>query len=137
MNLPRRRGLQPQQIGGSFAYQIASSLKRTEHGPAPASLRRADGPVLGLGVDEREIVRHYTLSAADIELVAKRRAGATQLGFAVLLCGMRFPGRVLDVHETPPATVLAFIADQVGVPVVRIRHATGSERPTGVSTSPS
>jgi TnpA family transposase len=66
--------------------------------------------------DEREIVRHYTLSAADIELVAKRRAGANRLGFAVLLCGMRFPGRLLDIHETPPATVLAFIADQVGVP---------------------
>ena len=29
---------------------------------------------------------------------------------------MRFPGRLLDAHETPPATVLAFIADQVGVP---------------------
>lgn len=28
---------------------------------------------------------------------------------------MRFPGRLLDVHETPPAPVLAFIADQVGV----------------------
>ena len=67
--------------------------------------------------DEREIVRHYTLSAADIELVGKRRVGATRLGFAVLLCGMRFPGRVIDVHETPPAAVLAFIADQVGVPV--------------------
>jgi len=66
--------------------------------------------------DEREIVRHYTLSAADIELVAKRRAGAMRLGFAVLLCGMRFPGRLLDVPETPPAPVLAFIADQVGVP---------------------
>jgi hypothetical protein len=66
--------------------------------------------------DEREIVRHYTLSAVDIKLVAKRRAGSNRLGFAVLLCGMRFPGRVLDVHETPPAPVLAFIADQVGVP---------------------
>jgi Domain of unknown function (DUF4158) len=78
--------------------------------------------------DEREIVRHYTLSAADIELVAKRRAGAMRLGFAVLLCCMRFPGRVLDVHETPPAPVLAFIADQVGVPVSEF--ATYRQRPT-------
>jgi TnpA family transposase len=78
--------------------------------------------------DEREIVRHYTLSAADIELVAKRRAGAMRLGFAVLLCCMRFPGRLLDVHETPPAPVLAFIADQVGVPVSEF--ATYRQRPT-------
>jgi TnpA family transposase len=46
--------------------------------------------------DERAIVRHYTLSPADLELVTKRRAGANRLGFAVLLCGMRFPGRVLE-----------------------------------------
>ena len=79
-------------------------------------------------IDEREIVRHYTLSAADIELVGKRRVGATRLGFAVLLCGMRFPGRVLDVHETPPAAVLAFIAGQVGVPVAEF--ATYRQRAT-------
>jgi TnpA family transposase len=79
-------------------------------------------------IDEREIVRHYTLSAADIELVGKRRVGATRLGFAVLLCVMRFPGRVLDVQETPPAAVLAFIAGQVGVPVAEF--ATYQQRAT-------
>jgi TnpA family transposase len=78
--------------------------------------------------DERAIVRHYTLSPADIELVTKRRAGANRLGFAVLLCGMRFPGRVLDVDETPPAMVLAFIADQVGVPASEF--AVYRQRPT-------
>jgi TnpA family transposase len=29
---------------------------------------------------------------------------------------MRFPGRILDVEETPPTDVLAFIAEQVAVP---------------------
>jgi len=66
--------------------------------------------------DERAIVRQYTLSRADLDLIAKKRTASNQLGFAVLMCGMRFPGRVLDVTETPPAAVLAFIADQVGVP---------------------
>jgi Domain of unknown function (DUF4158) len=65
--------------------------------------------------DERTIVRHYTLSLADLDLIAKKRTASNRLGFAVLMCGMRFPGRVLDVAETPPAAVLAFIADQVGV----------------------
>jgi TnpA family transposase len=41
---------------------------------------------------------------------------------------MRFPGRVLDVTETPPAAVLAFIADQVGVPPAQF--ATYRQRPT-------
>ena len=44
-------------------------------------------PFWAWATDEREIVRHYTLSPADIELVAKRRAGPNRLGFAVLMCG--------------------------------------------------
>ena len=78
--------------------------------------------------DERAIVRHYTLSRADLDLIAKKRTASNQLGFAVLMCGMRFPGRVLDVAETPPAAVLAFIADQVGVPPAQF--ATYRQRPT-------
>jgi TnpA family transposase len=52
--------------------------------------------------DERTIVRHYTLSLTDLDLIAKKRTASNRLGFAVLMCGMRFPGRVLDVAETPP-----------------------------------
>ena len=66
--------------------------------------------------DERGIVQHYTLSPADLDLVDKKRVGANRLGFALLLGGMRFPGRILDVGETPPAEVLAFVAEQVAVP---------------------
>ena len=78
--------------------------------------------------DERAIVRQYTLSRADLDLIAKKRTASNQLGFAVLMCGMRFPGRVLDVAETPPAAVLAFIADQVGLPPAQF--ATYRQRPT-------
>ena len=78
--------------------------------------------------DERAIVRQYTLSRADLDLIAKKRTASNQLGFAVLMCGMRFPGRVLDVTETPPAAVLAFIADQVGVPPAQF--VTYRQRPT-------
>jgi hypothetical protein len=78
--------------------------------------------------DERVIVRHYTLSRGDLDLIAKKRTASNQLGFAVLMCGMRFPGRVLDVTETLPAAVLAFIADQVGVPPAQF--ATYRQRPT-------
>jgi hypothetical protein len=66
--------------------------------------------------DERASGREYTLSRADLDLIAKKRTASNQLGFAVLMCGMRLLGRVLDVTETPAAAVLAFIADQVGAP---------------------
>jgi hypothetical protein len=36
--------------------------------------------------DEREIVRHYTLSRDDLDLIAGKRSGHSHLGFAVLLC---------------------------------------------------
>jgi TnpA family transposase len=78
--------------------------------------------------DKRAIVRHYTLSRADLDLIAKKRTASNQLGFAVLMCGMRFPGCVLDVTETPPAVVLAFIADQVGA--TPAQFATYRQRPT-------
>ena len=78
--------------------------------------------------DERTIVRHYTLSLVDLDLIAKKRTASNRLGFAVLMCGMRFPGRVLDVAETPPTAVLAFIADQVGV--TPAQFATYRLRPT-------
>ncbi len=35
-------------------------------------------------LDEREIVRHYTLTGDDLEIVGRRRGDATRLGFAML-----------------------------------------------------
>jgi hypothetical protein len=36
--------------------------------------------------DEREIVRYYTLSRDDLDLIAGKRSRHGRLGFAVLLC---------------------------------------------------
>jgi TnpA family transposase len=65
--------------------------------------------------DEREIVRHYTLSRDDLDLIAGKRSGHSRLGFAVLLCYMRHPGRVLEANEIPPPELLSFIADQLDI----------------------
>ena len=70
--------------------------------------------------DEREIVRHYTLTSADIELIAIKRTGPNRLGFAALLRAMRYPGRLLGVDEAAPAPVLAFIARQFTVTSARL-----------------
>ena len=43
----------------------------------------------------RELVRHYTLSEADLAAVSVRRGGANRLGFATQLCLLRYPGRPL------------------------------------------
>jgi hypothetical protein len=35
--------------------------------------------------DEREIVRHYTLTCDDLDLIGTKRSGATRLGFALTI----------------------------------------------------
>jgi TnpA family transposase len=52
--------------------------------------------------DERGMVRHYTLSADELALINRRRSDPNRLGFAVMLCYLRFPGRILREGEQPP-----------------------------------
>jgi hypothetical protein len=53
--------------------------------------------------DERTMVRFYTLTAENRELLDRRRGDPNRLGFAVLLCYLRFPGRTLTEGERLPA----------------------------------
>ena len=69
--------------------------------------------------DERGIVRHYTLDAEDLALINRRRGDANRLGFAVLLCYLRFPGRTLRQGEAPPVAMLAFVAEQLALDPAR------------------
>ena len=71
--------------------------------------------LLAPATDEREMVRHYTLGADDLALVSAKRTEATQLGFAMMLLYLRYPGRVLAAGESPPTAIVAFVARQLGV----------------------
>jgi len=67
-------------------------------------------------LSDREIARYYTLTAEDLLIVKRHRGPANQLGFAVQLGLLRFPGRFYpDLTEVPPRLV-RFLAEQVGVP---------------------
>ncbi len=63
--------------------------------------------------DEEGLIRHFTLSGEDIDRVLARRGENNQLGFAVQLCLMRYPGRALGPTETPPSAMLGFVAQQL------------------------
>ena len=67
--------------------------------------------------DERGMVRHYTLSSEDLALINRRRGDPNRLGFALMLCYLHFPGRILQQGEQPPAALCAFVAEQLGVDV--------------------
>ncbi len=72
--------------------------------------------------DEREMVRHYTLSSEDLALINRRRGDPNRLGFALMLCYLRFPGRVLQQDEQPPAALCAFVAEQLGLDADRFNY---------------
>jgi hypothetical protein len=61
------------------------------------------------------MVRHYTLSSEDLALINRRRREPNRLGFALMLCYLRFPGRILQQGEEPPAELCAFVAEQLGL----------------------
>jgi TnpA family transposase len=72
--------------------------------------------------DERGIVRHYTLSSEDLALINRRRGDPNRLGFALMLCYLRFPGRILQQGEQPPVALCAFVAEQLGLDAAHFDH---------------
>ncbi|MBA2533769.1 MAG: DUF4158 domain-containing protein [Rubrobacter sp.] len=77
---------------------------------------------------ERELVRHHTLSEADLTAISIRRGAANRLGFAVQLCLLRYPARPLRHGEVVPRPVVEFVASQVGAdPDASDHYASGPE----------
>jgi hypothetical protein len=49
-----------------------------------------------------------------LAIVGRRRRNHNQLGFALQLCALRYPGRLLRPGEVIPQPALHFVADQLG-----------------------
>lgn len=71
--------------------------------------------LLCLPVNQGELLRHYTLSDEDLGHIRQRRRAHNRFGFALQLCALRYPGRVLAPGEVIPAPVTDFIAAQLGL----------------------
>ena len=71
--------------------------------------------LLALPVIEADLIRHWTLAAADLAAIERRRGGHNQLGYALQLCAFRYPGRLLRPGEAIPETALNFVANQLRV----------------------
>lgn len=65
--------------------------------------------------EQRELVRHYTLSEPDLAVIRRCRGDHNRLGTALMLCYLRHPGRALRAGERPPSALLGFVADQIDV----------------------
>ncbi|MCF7997404.1 MAG: DUF4158 domain-containing protein, partial [Chromatiaceae bacterium] len=74
-----------------------------------------------LPTEHSELTKHYLLSDEDLRLIGSRRRAENRLGFAVQLCLVRYPGRVLRAGEQLPSVLVAFVADQIGAEAVAFR----------------
>ena len=71
--------------------------------------------LFSIPIDTAEMARHFVLSAEDLTLIRTKRRAANRLGFAIQLCALRHPGRVLGPAELPPEPMLAFVGKQLGI----------------------
>lgn len=76
---------------------------------------RQRSALFDLPTDETLMLRHYTLADDDIEHINERRRPENKVGFALQLCALRYPGRLLSSGEVIPEKVLRFIAAQLGL----------------------
>jgi hypothetical protein len=65
--------------------------------------------------EPRELMRHYTLTAMDLAMIRRCRGDHSRLGYALMLCYLRHPGRPLRTNERPPAALVSFVAEQIDV----------------------
>jgi len=77
---------------------------------------RQRSALFALPTDDAQLLRHYMLADDDFGHINERRRPANRIGFALQLCALRFPGRLLNPGEVIPQPVLAFIGAQLGVP---------------------
>ena len=64
--------------------------------------------------DHDQAQRWYSLGPEDLVEIFRRRGTANRIGYAVQICYLRHPGRVLEQGERPPPAMLRVIADQIG-----------------------
>lgn len=64
-----------------------------------------------------ELIRHYTFNETDLAIIRQRRGPANRLGFAILLCYMRFPCVMLSSEEEPFKPLMDMVAAQLKIPV--------------------
>lgn len=76
---------------------------------------RQRAALFDLPTDDTSMLRHYILADDHLEHINARRRPENRIGFALLLCALRYPGWLLSSDEVIPEKVLRFIAAQLGL----------------------
>jgi len=70
---------------------------------------RQRSALFDLPTDRTVMLRHYTLADDDLEIIRARRRPHNRFGFALQLCALRYPGRLLTPGEVIPLEVTRFL----------------------------
>lgn len=77
--------------------------------------KRQSAALFDLPKDESSLIQHHTLADDDIDYIKTRRRPENMIGFALQLCALRYPGRLLKSGEVIPEAVSRYIAAQLGL----------------------
>ena len=75
-----------------------------------------------------DLIRAFTLTGADRDLVAIRRGAANRLGLALQLCAPRYLGFVPRNLSAAPRSAACFVADQLEVSRTRFNPTLDASR---------
>jgi TnpA family transposase len=84
--------------------------------------------LVDMPIDEESLIRHCTLGRAEMDLIQAKRTPHNRLGLAIQLCFLRHLGRAMLPGETPPAPMVAILAQQIGIDPGVSPPARGSPR---------
>jgi hypothetical protein len=127
----RTFGLKRRTLIDSLAWIGWSDGLRCREGTSDATTaidRSPDQRRCSPPTDQRELVRHYTSSAADLAAIRRCRGDHNRIGHALMLCYLRYPGRPLRAGERPPWPLLLFIAEQIDALPESIEDYLAAER---------
>ena len=68
------------------------------------------------------------LTKTDLAMIRRCRGDHSRLGYALMLCYLRHPGRPLRTNERPPAALVAFVAEQIDVRPEAVNGYLASEQ---------
>lgn len=76
---------------------------------------RQRAALFDLPTEEASILYYFTLSDEDLEHIDDRRRPENRFGYALQLCALRYPGRLISSREVIPEAVVRFIGAQLGM----------------------
>jgi len=71
-------------------------------------------------IDDTDLLKYYTFNSEELNIIRSKRGNDNRFGFAVQICYLRFPGRILHKNEIPPIYLKTYISEQLGIKEVQI-----------------